>query len=186
MHAALAACLRIQGALEYTAENRRADGTPIKIIAGVLQQQVGYLLVETGYLNAALGEQATTDVRECGKVITQVWIALVLRGIQGVEQVNQGPTHISGPRLELHQVVMELVARIEQSCVFGIQAKHQTDAEDIQTTLGMRVFRVAVLLQERFIYLSDDGSSRHRNFDLLFLRLFPIIHEELQAVVLFL
>ena len=126
VHASIPAGQGVDGALEQSSENGRRDIAPIKIIAGMLQQQFCNLCIESGDFDVSLGKQSAIDVRESSQVVLQVWVALFIRGIKHAEQADQCFPHPFGGKL--NQIIVEHGTTSEYARVFGIEAEYQTYA----------------------------------------------------------
>ena len=74
VHPAAAPGLRVQSGFKHRAENRRADGRPVKVRTGFFQQQVNDLIAQTGNLNVLVRKQPAVDIGERGKVFIKVFV----------------------------------------------------------------------------------------------------------------
>ena len=158
MHAPRPPGFGIQGALEHRPEDGGRNEAPVEVHRCVLQQQHTYLLGEARNLYL-FGEQTAIGVGECCEAFTHVWVAVLGLGVEHLEEPYQFGPH--GVGVELRQVVVEHVVSSENSSILGIEAKHQTHAENVQRPHGRRLRRVNVLLDERIVELADNLSRLH-------------------------
>ena len=64
VHSATSSGLRIERALEHSSEDCRADLTPVKIIARMLEQQSRNLVIQPWNLDTSVSKQTTIYIWE--------------------------------------------------------------------------------------------------------------------------
>ena len=122
--------LRVQSALKNRTKNGGANFRPVEVLAGLVDNQVNNLFIQTGDDDAFIREQAPIHIGECCKVIIHVGVSLFRFGIQHLEQVNQGAAGLTGV---IPQIVLEhFMSAAKNSGVLGIQAEYQPDAKGVQ------------------------------------------------------
>ena len=142
VHAAGTPRLRVQGALKNGAEDGGADGRPVKVLTGTVEDQAYDLLVQPGDQCALVGKQTAVDIGEGRQVVIHVGIPIFRLRVQYLEEVDQSPAGVSNVAL---QIVMEHPAPAENPGVLGVQAEYQTDAEGVKAFQSLRALRVFVL-----------------------------------------
>ena len=151
VHASLAALVVAEGLLHQRAEDDGADGAPVEPVAG-REQGFAYQVGELWNLDA-FGEQAAVDVREAFEVVLQILVALVERGVQDVEQVDDGAAQVRG--VVAFDVLAERVAGVE-SGVLGVQAEHEAHGQHGEAVVAFRVVGIVVLRGERVVQVRDE------------------------------
>ena len=91
VHPAAAPGFRVQGAFKDRPENGGADDRPVKVPAGLFQQEGFQFLGKGRNFNVFVAEQAAVDVgerRQRRVVICQILVPLLWLLIQGSEQLH--------------------------------------------------------------------------------------------------
>ena len=178
VHTTGAAGLRIQSAFKDCAENRGADGRPVKILTGTGQQQVNDLIAQAWDLDVLIGKQAAVDVGERCQIIVKIAVAPVGLLVEYTEQVNKRPTILGAVRLK---IVMEHPAFAEDTGILGVKAEDQTHAQRVQALQRFFGFRFGILLQQRVIQYAHKLAGLQGNLHLLADVFIAGIDEEIQT-----
>ena len=183
MHAAGPAGIRVQGRLEYGAEDGRRYQAPVKIVAGPLQDEGSYLFRDSRNLDIP-GEHTSADERECCQFLVHVWITVFRSGVQHLKQLDERFPEFVGR--ELVHVIMEHILGSEDPGILGIHAENQTHTKLVQALLAVGILRMDILGKELLIEDTDDFTSLDTDFQFLFQMDVGIVNEERKPMKIFL
>ena len=179
VHAARPTGDSIEGALKHATKDGGRNLRPVEVERCMLQQHLPHLLGKRRHVDL-LGKEPAIGVREGGQVGTQILAATLDRGVERVENAQQGVAHVGG--LILVKIVVKHVVPPKNAGILGIEAEHQSHAQNVEIPHRARVGQV-ILLDERIIHAAHNLASLHAHFHFLVDVDTSRVDEKLQAVV---
>ena len=161
VHAAAAAGLGVERALEDGAEDGRGDVRPVEVLGGVLEEGVLECRGELRDFDGAR-EEGAVDVGERGEGGLEIGGAAGGGRVQDLEQFEEGVADVFGR--QGREEVVELVVG-KDARVLGVEAEDEADAQDVQPVEDFRG-GVAVLGEKGVVDAADDAARLDGDFHL--------------------
>ena len=179
MHAALAARLGVQRAFEHGPENGRTDFAPVEAEARARQKDFRGLF-RNGRNRLALffAEERPVHIGELGQLLFHETVPFFQRRVKRAEKLAKRHAHVLGT--ETLEIAVELFL-CEDAGVFGVEAEHQTNAENVEGVEVRSRGLFAELRQERVVNLAHDLARLDGDLQLALEAVAARVHQELQA-----